>query len=259
MELKTMLYEKESGIGIITFNRPKVLNAISPDTLDELIYLMSEIESDDEVKCVIITGGSRAFAAGADIAYMAKVDPVECERVMAKFHQAFNSVADLSKPVIAAIAGLAFGGGCELALACDIRIAAEGTKLGFPEVNLGIFPAAGGTQRLTRLVGIGWAKDMIMTGDPIDAETAFKIGLVTRVVKPEDLMDEAKKLAMKLAAKAPITTRVAKQCLNNSISTDLSSGLAFEQKAVAFLFSTEDAKEGLNAFIEKRKANFKGR
>ncbi len=258
MELKTLLYEKESGIGVVTLNRPTVFNAMSVELLDELACLMAHIDADDEIKCVIITGGSKAFAAGADIAYMSKVNAVEAEIIMSKFHKAFNAVADLSKPAIAAIAGLALGGGCELALACDIRIAAEGSKMGLPETNLGIFPGGGGTQRLARVVGLGWAKDMILTGDPIDTETAKKIGLVTRVVPADALIEEAKKLASKLAAKAPITTKLLKLNLNNAANTDLTTGLLFEQKTAALLFATEDSIEGLNAFVNKSKPNFKG-
>lgn len=259
MELKATIFEKENGIGIITINRPKVFNAIDTVILDEIYYLMQQIEFDDEVKSLIITGGTKAFAAGADIAYMANASLVECEEYTNKFRRAYNSIFESKKPVIAAIAGLALGGGCELTLACDIRIAAEGTKMGLPETNLGLIPGAGGTQRLSRVVGLGWAKQMIMTGDPIDADTALNIGLVTKVVKTEDLMNEALKLALKLAAKAPITNKVVKQCLNASVSTDLNGGLLFEQKCFNFIFGTEDAKEGLVAFMDKRKPDFKGR
>ncbi|NPV91895.1 MAG: enoyl-CoA hydratase/isomerase family protein [Firmicutes bacterium] len=259
MELKTMIYEIDSGVGVITFNRPEVLNAVNEDTLDDLIYLMGQIEGDEDVRCVIITGSPRVFAAGADIAYMSRISAVDSERFAARFHAAVDGIANSSKPVIAAIAGLALGGGCEIALACDIRMAAEGTQMGLPEANLGLHPAAGGTQRLPRVVGIGWAKDMILTGEPIDTDTALKIGLVTRVVPADSLVDEAKKLAKKLAAKAPITTRIAKQCLHNAVSTDLAAGLQFEQKGIAFLFSTEDHTEGIKAFLEKRRPVFKGR
>lgn len=258
MEFKTLLYEKEGGIGIITFNRPQVMNALNGQTLTELSFLLDSIRTDEQVKCVIVTGGPKVFAAGGDIAYMAKINPLECEKFITQVHLAMHKIAGLEQPVIAAMAGLALGGGCEVALACDIRIAAEGTQIGLPEINLGLFPAGGGTQRLTRVVGIGWAKDMILTGDPVNTDTALKIGLITRVVPADKLMDEARKLAAKLAAKAPISLRVTKQCLNNSLTTDLAAGLLFEQKSFAFLAATEDQKEGLQAFLEKRSPVFKG-
>jgi enoyl-CoA hydratase len=259
MELKGLLYEKEGNIAIITLDRPKVLNALNDDIIYGIITLMDQIAEDDEVKAVIITGGPKAFAAGGDIAYMAKAGPVECEMFIARMHKAVNKITDLDKPVIAAIAGLALGGGLELALACDIRMAAEGSLLGLPETNLGLFPAGGGTQKITRMAGISWAKDMVLTGDPITADTALKIGLITRIVPAENLLDEAKKLARKLARKAPVTTRITKQNLNNSMYTDLAAGLLFEQKSFAYIFSTEDHLEGMNAFLEKRRPEFKGR
>ncbi|NLN87508.1 MAG: enoyl-CoA hydratase/isomerase family protein, partial [Syntrophomonadaceae bacterium] len=181
------------------------------------------------------------------------------EAFIAKAHETMDKIAHFSKPVIAAISGLALGGGCETALACDIRIAAEGTIFGVPESNLALFPAGGGTQRLPRVVGIGWATQMILTGDPIDCETALKIGLVTKIVPGDKLMEEAKRIAARLAGKAPITARVTKQCLINAISTDLTAGLLFEQKAFSYIFATEDQREGLAAFLEKRKPSFKGK
>lgn len=259
MELNTIIFEKENNIGIITMNRPKALNALNHELMTELDKLMNVITEDDEVKAVIITGNARAFVAGADIAYMVNAGPLKAEAFIELCHRAFDKIANLDKPVIAAIAGLALGGGCELALCCDIRIAAEGTTIGQPEINLGIMPGAGGTQRLARLIGEGWAKQLILTGDTIDAETAMKIGLVTKVVPVMSLMDEAKKMAGKLAAKAPIAMRMAKKCINCGSSVDLSSGLVFERKIWSFLFGTTDQKEGMQAFLEKRNVEFKGR
>lgn len=259
MDMQTLIYEKKGPIGIVTFNRPKVLNAINGEMMSELIDLLDQIENDDSVQCVILTGGPKAFIAGADIAYMSGLDTVGSEIFIVKAHEMMNRIASFSKPVIAAIAGLALGGGCETALACDIRIAAEGAIFGVPESNLGLFPGGGGTQRLPRVVGIGWATQMILTGDPIDSETALRIGLVTKVVPGDKLMEEAEKIATRLAGKAPITTRVTKQCLRNAISTDLTAGLLYEQKAFSYIFATEDRKEGLAAFLEKRKPSFKGR
>ncbi|NSW82836.1 MAG: enoyl-CoA hydratase/isomerase family protein [Syntrophothermus sp.] len=259
MEFETLLYEKDGNIGIITLNRPKFFNALNDVLMRELGQLIDQIAADDEVKAVIITGGSKAFAAGGDIAYMLDADSLKAEAFIALCHQTIDKIANLPKPVIAAIAGLALGGGCELAMGCDIRIAAEGTTIGQPEINLGIMPGAGGTQRLARLVGEGWAKQLIFTGDPIDAQTALSIGLVTKVVPLESLMDEAKKLAKKLAGKAPIAMRMAKICINYGGSVDLPSGLLFEQKTWSFLFSTADQKEGMKAFLEKRKPVFQGK
>lgn len=259
MELKTIIYEKEGPIACITFNRPQVLNALNYELLDELGQVIDAISQDDEIRCVIVSGGPKCFAAGADISMLTELDSSEGELFVEKAHLPMDKLANLNKPVIAAIAGLALGGGCEVAMACDIRIAAEGSKLGLPECNLGLFPGGGGTQRLTRLVGNGWAKDMILTGDPIDAQTALNIGLVTRVVPADKLMDEARKLAAKLAAKAPITAGVTKQCLNVAMSSDLATGLKFEKKSFAQIVYTDDFREGTKAFLEKRKPEFKGR
>lgn len=259
MELTTLLFEKEAGIGIVTLNRPKAFNALNDILMTELSCLMDQIAKDDEVKAVIITGGSKVFAAGGDIAYMSTADSSIAEAFIGLCHEALDKIANLDKPVIAAIAGMALGGGCELALACDIRMAAEGTLLGQPEINLGIIPGAGGTQRLARIVGMGWAKQLILSGDNLKAEQALQIGLVTKVVPVESLLDEAKKLAGKLAAKGTIAMRTAKKCINYGDSVDLPSGLLFEQKAWALLFSTEDQKEGMKAFIEKRKPQFSGK
>ncbi len=259
MNLNSMLYEKEGNVAIMSFNRPKVMNAIDKGVLEDIIAITEEIARDEEVKAVILTGGAKVFAAGGDIDAMLTVTPVQCESFIEECHKAFNGLTALDKPVIAAIAGLAFGGGLEVSLACDIRIAAEGTMFGAPETNLGLFPAGGGTQRITKMAGVSWAKHMVLTGDPIDAETAFRIGIITKIVPAEALMDEAKKMAKKLAAKAPITTKIVKQCLNNSIYADLNSSLLFEQKCFAHIFATEDHLEGMRAFMEKRKPEFKGR
>ncbi len=259
MELKTLLYEKENNIGILTLNRPKSMNGINDEMMIELSALLDKIAADDEVKALIISGGSKVFAAGGDIEYMIKASSLQAEAFVALVHQAFDKIVNLEKPVIAAIANLALGGGCELALACDIRIASEGSKFGQPEINLGVTPGAGGTQRLSRIVGPGWARYLIMTGDSVDTDTAFKIGLVNMVVPLEDLMAEAKKMAKSLASKSVLAMKTAKKCLNYGDNVDLLSGLKFEQKSWAFLFSTEDQKEGMNAFLEKRKPEFKGK
>lgn len=259
MELKDLLYEKVDGIGIITLNRPKAMNALNDTLIKELSAVLDEIAGDPEIRAVIITGGAKVFAAGGDIAFMIEADAPAAEQFVEGVREAFEKIEKMSKPVVAAISGLALGGGCELAMACDIRIAAEGTLFGQPEINLGIMPGAGGTQRLTRLVGPGWAKYMILTGQNIDAETALKIGLVTRVVGRDDLMEEARKTAGLLASKSPIALKTAKSCIDKALEVDLDSGLSYEIKSWALLFTTQDQKEGMRAFLEKRKAVFKGK
>ncbi len=259
MDFKSLLFEKENGIAIITLNRPKAFNAINDELIRELAVAVDQIASDDSVGAVIITGGSKVFAAGGDITYMQTADPLKAEAFIAECHATMDKIENLDKPVIAAIAGMALGGGCELALSCDIRIAAEDAAFGQPEINLGIMPGAGGTQRLAKTVGVGWAKQLIYTGDNLKAADAFRIGLVTKVVPGETLMDEAKKLAGKLASKGAIAMRMSKKCINYGMNVDLRSGLIFEQKIWAFLFATEDQKEGMKAFIEKRKPQFKNR
>lgn len=259
MPYNTIIFDKAEGIATITLNRPKVYNAINNEILKEISSVTELIASDKEIKAVIITGGNKVFAAGGDISYMVSADPLEAEQFMTSCHNTLDKLANLDVPVIAAIAGLALGGGCELALSCDIRIATEGTQIGLPEINLGIFPGGGGTQRLTRLVGSGWAKYMIMTGKSIDADTALKIGLITAVYTQENLMAEARKLALELAAKSSIAMRTLKRSINNGENVDLPSGLLFEQKTWALLFAADDAREGMTAFLEKRKAVFKDR
>ncbi len=259
MNFNTLLYEKDGGLGTITLNRPKSLNGLNDELLRELSLLMDEIARDDEVRVVILTGGSKVFAAGGDISYIASLDPVGAAEFVALAQGALDKIDNLEKPVIATINGLALGGGCELALAADIRLAAQGAVFGLPEINLGIVPGGGGTQRLARTVGPGWAKYLIYTGENIDTDMALKIGLINKVFPKELLMEEAYKLAAKLSAKAPMALKTAKKCINYGGGVDLAAGLMFEQKSWALLFSTEDQKEGFSAFLEKRKATFKGR
>lgn len=259
MELKNLLYEKEDMVGIVTLNRLRALNATNSEMIEELDYIFGEIAKDDQVRAIIVTGGSKVFAAGGDIKYFSEASPLEMEAFIAKCHRMQEKVVFADKPVIAAVAGMALGGGCELALACDIRIAAENAQFGQPEINLGIIPGAGGTQRLTRLVGPGWARYLIMTGQVIDAVQALNIGLVNEVVAVEMLMPTAKKIAAQLASKSPVAMRMAKTCLNIADSVDLPSGLRFEQKAWALLFSSEDQTEGMQAFLSRRSPSFKGK
>lgn len=259
MELNTLLVEKADSIAIITLNRPNAMNALNGEMIGELSQVVDEVAGDREVLAVIITGGEKAFAAGGDIAFMANIDSIQAEEFVEAIRTVFDKIYQLDKPVIAAISGLALGGGSELALACDIRIAAEGAVFGQPEINLAIIPGAGGTQRLTRTVGPSWAKYMVMTGSVISAETALKIGLITAIVAKTELMNEAKKIARALSSKSPVAMRAAKKCLNFGMNVDIPSGLSFELKTFAGLFSSADQKEGMKAFLEKRKAVYKGR
>jgi len=225
----------------------------------ELSWAVDEIEADGTGKAVIFTGGPNIFAAGGDIKFMSEADPLEMEKFIARAHLRHDKIANSPKPYIAAIGGLALGGGRELALACDIRIAAENAILGQPEINLAIIPGAGGTQRLPRVVGSGWARHLILTGEMIDAQTAYKIGLVTKVVPADQLLETARKMAKSLSHKSPLAMAAAKKCLQWSETSDLPTGLAYEQKAWSFLFCSQDQTEGMKAFLEKRKPSFTGK
>ncbi len=253
MEFKTLILEKVDYLATITFNRPEAMNASNSQSVTDLTDAIADIEADDNIKAIILWGGPKVFAAGGDIKFMMEASPLDSEAFIARCHALHDRIAASPKPYIAAIAGLALGGGLELALACDIRIATDNAILGLPEINLGIIPGAGGTQRLPRVVGSGWARHLILTGEMIDVQTAFKIGLVTKVVPNEELLEAAKKFAKALAYKSPLAMRTAKKCLANSENIDLPSGLAYEQKAWAFLFSGADQTEGMKAFLEKRK------
>lgn len=249
----------ENGIGIITINRPKVLNALNTATLRELKCAALEMEADASVKVIIITGAERSFAAGADISEMMPMTAIQGAEHGRMGQDAFSTVENLNKPVIAAVNGFALGGGCELAMACDIRIASEKAKFGQPEVKLGVTPGFGGTQRLPRLVGRAKAKELIFTGDTIDAKEAHRIGLVNSVFPPEEMMNAAKKLAAQIAANGAIAVSLCKRAINGGMEVDLKSGCALEAEIFGLCFSTEDQKEGMKAFIEKRPADFKGR
>ncbi|MGB9802231.1 enoyl-CoA hydratase-related protein [Desulfofundulus sp.] len=259
MTYKNILLEKEGHIALLTINRPEVRNALDPQTWAEIRSAIRECKFDKDVRVVIITGaGGKAFASGADIRSLRERETLEVLKSEAQ--ESLNDIENLDKPVIAAIDGFALGGGCELAMACDIRIATSRSKLGQPEVNLGIIPGAGGTQRLQRLVGIGKAKELIFTGDIISAREAREIGLVNKVVdQPEDLLPAAKEMAQKIIARAPVAVGLAKLAINVGANTDINSGLLFEKLAQTVAFSTEDRIEGTTAFLEKRQAVFKGR
>jgi enoyl-CoA hydratase len=255
-----ILVTREEGIGIITFNQPKSLNALGRATMEELSVAVDELERDDSVRCIILTGaGEKAFAAGADINELRALASATKGADFAAWGQSILfKIENLSKPVIAAINGYALGGGCELAMACDIRVAAEHAKLGQPEVSLGIIPGWGGTQRLPRLVGKGRAKWLILTGDTISAQEALRIGLVDLIAAADDLLNAAKSLARRIAGNAPLATSWAKRSINVGSETDLVTACAYEASQFGLICGTEDRTEGTSAFLEKRPPQFKG-
>ncbi len=249
----------EDGLAEVTVNRPEALNALNLEVLRELRDVLREVEGREDVRAVILTGaGDKAFVAGADIREMLPMRPLETRRFAALGHEITRLLERMEKPVVAAVNGYALGGGCELALACDLRLASDRATLGLPEVGLGIFPGFGGTQRLTRLVGRGRASELIFTGDPVDAEEAARIGLVNRVVPHGELMEEARRLARRMLERGPLALKMAKSAVQQSQEVGLSSGLSYEREAFSLIFSTEDKVEGLKAFTEKRKPAFRG-
>jgi enoyl-CoA hydratase len=259
MEYENLIVERKDTLAIITINRPKVLNALNRKTLEELSAVLADLAEDASVRVLILTGaGEKAFVAGADISELQKLESLSAQ-AMARFGQRVTrALESVGKPVIAAVNGFALGGGCELAMACTIRIASEKARFGQPEVKLGLIPGYGGTQRLARLVGCGKALELILTGDPISAEEAFRIGLVNRVVPAERLMEEAEKTAMAIAAVAPLAVRLGMEAVYDGYGLTLDDGLVREANLFGLVFATDDAKEGLSAFLEKRKAEFKG-
>lgn len=261
MTYETLIVERTDGVGIITINRPKALNALSRATVAELARAVEELAGDDAVRAIVLTGaGEKAFVAGADISEFNTLQSAEEAAAYARAGQAvLNRIERLPKPVIAAINGYALGGGCELAMACDIRMAADTARLGQPEINLGIIPGYGGTQRLPRLVGRGAAKLLVLGGDPITAAEALRIGLVDAVVPAAELMDKALELAAKLASKAPVALRLCKQAINEGMEGTLAAGLDHEAALFGLVFDTEDRVEGVDAFLQKREAEWKGR
>jgi enoyl-CoA hydratase len=256
----TLFYEKKDTVGILTVNRPDKLNAISNELTEELEQLLDEIENDSQLRVLVITGaGDKAFVAGADINELVERD-ASMGREVSRFRQKlFARIENLPVPVIAAVNGYALGGGLELAIACNIRVASEKAQFGAPEVKLGIIPGDGGTQRLPRLVGLGRAMEMVLTGDFIDAQEAFRIGLVNRVVPHEELMESVMRLAQKIASRPPLAVKYAKEAVNRSQEGDTASGFALESYLHALACTTEDKKEGVSAFLEKRKGEFKGK
>jgi enoyl-CoA hydratase len=261
MAYKDLLIDREDNFAVLTINRPDKYNALNDEVVAELSAAMDELAADDEVRAIVITGaGDKAFVSGADIGMLQALKGPHEAIANSRRGQAMTlKVENLRKPVIAAINGYALGGGLELAMACDIRLASETAKVGQPEIGLGISPGYGGTQRLSRLVGKGMAKLMIFTGDMIDAQEALRIGLVQMLVPQDKLMDEARALAKKLASKPPLTLTACKEAINLGLETDLERGLSIESMEFGALSATEDYQEGTSAFLEKRKPDFKGR
>ena len=260
MTFDNLLVERGDGAAIVTINRPKVLNALNSATIDELRRVMLDLKRDDAVRAIVLTGaGERSFVAGADINELAVQTPTSGREHALTGQHVFDVIENLGKPVIAAINGFALGGGCELAMACTLRIAADSAKLGQPEINLGLLPGYAGTQRLPRLVGKGRAMEMILTGAPISADEALRIGLVNRVVPAAELMTEARKLAGQLAKSAPVAMRYIISAINKGVEMPFAEACQYEATLFGLVSSTEDMREGTKAFLEKRKAEFKGR
>jgi enoyl-CoA hydratase len=255
-----VLSERRGPVALLTLNRPDALNALNQGLLETLAERTAEIAADSSVRAVVVTGAGRAFAAGADIAAMREMTPIEGEAFSRLGHRVMASLEDLAAPVIAAVNGFALGGGCELACACDWIYATQRARFGQPEVNLGLIPGFGGTSRLPRRVGVAWARELVMTGEPITAEVAERIGLVNRVFEDADaLLDGALQAGETLAAKGPLAVAQAKRLLQQTPDADLRVAHACEQAAFGSIFATEDREEGMAAFLEKRNPEFRGR
>jgi enoyl-CoA hydratase len=258
--LDALRFEVEDGIATVTINRPDKLNALNAATIDELATVVDEIARRDDVRGAIVTGaGAKAFVAGADIGELAQMGPIDGIEVSRQGQRVFRAIELSRKPIIAAINGFALGGGCELALACHLRLAAESAKFGLPEVKLGIIPGYGGTLRLPRIVGKGRALELILTGEMIDAAEAHRIGLVNRVVPQDELLGAARSLMQTILKNGPVALALAIECTTRGLEMDLDDGLALESNLFGLLAATEDMREGMGAFLEKRRAEFSGR
>ncbi len=260
MSFETLLYEKRDGIGYVTLNRPDKLNALNRKVMEELSACFEDIDKDNEVRAVIVTGaGEKAFVAGADINELAVQNPIEGKEASLRGQQILDFIEDLGKPVIAAVNGYALGGGCELAMACTLRIASENARFGQPEVKLGIIPGYAGTQRLPRLLGKGRAMEMILSGEPVTAQEAYRIGLVNQVVAQKDLIAAAEALARKITANAPLAVKFSIEAVNHGMEMTQEEGEFLEATLFGLCCTTADMKEGTRAFLEKRPAKFVGK
>ncbi len=256
MTYKTILSEKKDRVGVITLNRPDAMNALNGALLIELIDALSTFDADEEIGAIVIAGNERVFAAGADISEMSKMSAVEM--LTNSFVEMFDDIRNIKKPIIAAVSGYALGGGCELAMSCDMIVASEKAKFGQPEINLGVIPGAGGTQRLTHAVGKFIAMEMVLNNRTLSAKEALEFGLVNYVVPVEEYLEKAMTLAKRISVRAPLALRQAKDSVNKAYELSLTEGLEYERRAFYFLFATEDQKEGMQAFTEKRSAEWKG-
>jgi len=258
-EFSTLLVTEENGVAVVTINRPKALNALNSTVLDELSVAFDELAANDNAKVIILIGsGDKAFVAGADITQMKDMNVIEGKLFAEKGQHVFTKIEQFPKPIIAAVHGFALGGGCEIAMACDIRVASDAAKFGQPEVGLGIIPGFGGTQRLARLVGRGMAKLLIYTADIIDAQEALRIGLVQKVVAPEALLAEAQSIAKRILKKSTIAVNLAKDAINRGMEMDIPNAMQYEAYIFGTCFASEDQTEGMTAFVEKRKPAFSG-
>ena len=249
--------EREGAVGLVLMNRPDALNALSSELMGEVVDALEELDRDEAIRCIVLAGNDRAFAAGADVGELAAATPIDLygnRRI-----DRWDAIRSLRTPLVAAVSGYCLGGGCELAMTCDLIVASETAQFGQPEINLGIMPGAGGTQRLTRAVGKALAMDVILTGRFLSADEALRAGLVARVVAREAWLDETKRVAQAIAAKSPVSVRLAKDAVDQAFESPLAAGIEFERRAFYLTRAADDATEGLNAFVEKRKPDFKGR
>jgi len=258
MTYETLLVSKEGRLGVITLNRPDALNALNMKMVTELLEALTAFEKDDEVRCVVLAGSEKAFSAGADIKEMVGMTAVKMT-MTGHFFPLWDKVGNYPKPIVGALSGFVLGGGLELAMSCDVLVASETTQLGQPEIDIGVMPGGGGTQRLTKVVGKYKAMEMILTGKRIGVEEARALGLVSLVVPKEAFLTEAKRVALEIASKSPVAVRLAKMAVNKSMEMGLKDGIDFERELFYLLFASEDKEEGMRAFMEKRKPEFKGK